>query len=112
MTGPQVVVNPAVRAGQPQIKGIPVVALCDVVWAGESVDRVADDYNLTRADVLVGCWYAGMLGLPGERRKVLAATPLWRKRWGAWAEKVTAALWSPPVKYDVIPDPPNEEECS
>ena len=106
MTGPHVVVNPAVRAGQPQIKGVPLFAPVGDVWRGDHVDAVAADYDLTRADVLVACWYAGTYGLPSEKGGPLAATPTWSTRWARWAESVTQPL-AVQTAAELIPDPPD-----
>ncbi len=99
------------RFGAPTIRNsqVSVEAVVGMVWAGEQVDVVADEYGLTRADVLVAAWFAGTYGLPGRRRQ-LAATPLWRRRWGAWAESVQEDLWrASTVDYSAIPDPPSKD---
>lgn len=104
---PFVSVNPAMRWGQPCVNGtrLPVDAVAGMVWA-EGVDVAADQYDLTRADVLVACWYAGTYGLPG-RRESLFPVRQWPKRWGAWADSVAGALWKvTEVDYDAVPDPP------
>lgn len=104
---PFVAIDPAMRSGQPTINGtrLPVDAVAGMVWA-EGVDVAVEEYDLTRADVLVACWYAGSYGLPG-RRKALFPVRLWVKRWGAWADSVHQALWSvTTVDYEAIPDPP------
>lgn len=102
--------SPTVRGGQPTIGGIPVAAIADRVWAGEGVDAVADDYELTRADVIVACWYAGQYGLPSDRRPPLAATRLWRHRWGDWADQANGAPWTTDCDYDQIPEPPTSDK--
>ncbi|MGI5247798.1 DUF433 domain-containing protein [Dactylosporangium sp. CA-139066] len=107
---PFVAVDPAMKSGQPTVNGtrLTVAAVADYVWA-DGVDQAAADHDLTRGDVLVACWYAGTVGLPG-RRKSLAPTPLWRRRWSAWADDVHQALWSvTTVDYDKIPDPPGSD---
>lgn len=104
---PYVSVNPAMRSGQPTINGtrLPVDAVAGMVWA-EGVDVAVEEYDLTRADVLVACWYAGRYGLPGQR-EALFPVRLWPKRWGAWAAEVGPCLWAVTrVDYDAIPDPP------
>jgi uncharacterized protein (DUF433 family) len=107
---PRVTVDPGVRFGAPAVKGVSVEAIAGMLWAGESVDVVADEYGLTRAEVIVAAWYAGQYGLPGKRRR-LAATPLWRRRWGKWAESVNGDLWrASTVDYDKIPDPPDHRD--
>lgn len=99
MTGdrPHVRVDPAQRFGQPAVRGISCDAIADMLIAEEDVDVVADEYGLTRADVLVACWYLGLYG-----------TPRWRRRWWTWASDVAGpAMWDiRTVEYDAIPDPP------
>lgn len=91
---PIIVWDPRVRSGQPQINRtrVTVEDVGGTIWAGETVDTVADEYNLTRADVLTACWW---LGLHGTRD--------WRRRFGGWAAWVDSDLGS--GRYDV-PDPP------
>lgn len=104
---PFVSVDPAMRFGQPTVNGtrLPVQTLVDYVWAGEDPDVVAEEYDVTRADILVACWFAGTYGLPG-RRQQLFPTPLWRRRWGEWADGVAKALWqTSTVDYDAIAGP-------
>lgn len=93
---PVVTVDPAVRFGFPAIRGISTDAIAGVVWAGESLATVADEYDVTREEVLVACWFEGT---HGERK--------WRKRWGAWAEQVHGEFSN--SRYDV-PDPPTGED--
>lgn len=106
-SSPFIAVCPAMRSGQPTINGtrLPVDAVVGLVWA-QGVDVAAEDYDLTRADVLIACWFAGSYGLPG-RREALFPVRLWPKRWGAWAVEVHQALWSVSnVDYEAVPDPP------
>jgi len=84
---PHVRVDPAQRFGRPNVKGVPVDAIADAVWVGETVEVVADEYGLTRPDVLVACWWAGK------------HEPRFRR----WSEEVAGKLWR--QEYDV-PDPP------
>lgn len=105
-------IDPAMRSGQPTVNNtrLHVQAVADVAWA-EGVDVAAEEYELTRADVLVACWYAGTYGLPGRRRSLFPVR-LWVKRWGAWADGVHQALWSvAAVDYEAIPDPPLAERA-
>jgi uncharacterized protein (DUF433 family) len=102
-----IAIDPAMRFGQPTINHtqLPVEAVAEIVWV-EGVDVAAEEYDLTRADVLVACWAAGTYGLPG-RRKALFPVRLWVKRWGVWADEVHQALWSvASVDYEAVPDPP------
>lgn len=109
---PYVGISPAMKSGQPTINNtrLPVYIVCGHVWLGETVDEVAAEFDITRGDVLVACWYAGTYGLPSERRLGLAPKPKWRQRWGVWAESVRDALWATrSVDYDTIPDPPDRD---
>lgn len=99
---PFVSISPAMRHGEPTINGtrITVEAAGDLAWGGASTQEVADDYTprLTRADILVACWWLGRNG-----------SPRWRKRWRQWAEQVDGALWS--GRYDDAPDPPDHRDA-
>jgi uncharacterized protein (DUF433 family) len=93
---PHVRVDPAQRFGQPAVKGISCEAIGGMLLAGEDVATVADDYDLTRADVLVAAWYQGMYG-----------TRQYRRAWKGWAEQAGQAMWDTrTVDYGQIPDPP------
>lgn len=91
---PTVAWRPDQCSGQPTIAGtgISVEAVGGSVWAGEGLDRAGADYDLTVPQVLVACWWLGTHG-----------TRAWRRRWGGWAERVSAELWL--GQYE-IPDPP------
>jgi uncharacterized protein (DUF433 family) len=98
LIGPAVAVraDPARRFGAPAIKGISCEAIALQMLAGDDIATIAEDYDLTRADILVACWY---LGLYGSRR--------WRRSWRQWAEQAGQAMWDTrTVDYDQIPDPP------
>ncbi len=68
---PHLRVDPGVRFGDPCVRGVSVYDIAGMLTAGETVAVVADDYSLTRADVLLACWFLGRHG-PLE----------WRERWG------------------------------
>jgi uncharacterized protein (DUF433 family) len=89
---PHVRIEPAMRFGQPAFHGVSVDAIAGMVYAERGLDVVAGEYGLTRAQVIVACWYVGTYG---DRR--------WRRRWGAWSKSVHGELWH--CHYDV-PDPP------
>ena len=57
---PRIVVDEAIRFGKPVIKGtrVSVVAVVGKVAAGMNVDEVAQEYGLTRDDVLAALSYA------------------------------------------------------
>jgi len=82
-----------VRWGQPHIGGTQVEHIGGMMWAGESVDTVADEYGHTRPEVLTACWW---LGVHGTRR--------WRQRWQVWARQVEADLAR--GDYTALPGPP------
>ncbi len=105
MSDPAITIDPGMRSGQPCLNGsrLTVEAVAGMVWA-ENVDTAMDEYDLDRRAVLVCCWFAGSYGLPG-RRAGLAPGPLWRRRWGAWAQQAHHALWSG-EGIDDLPDPP------
>lgn len=111
---PFIATSPEMRGGQPTVNNtrLTVEAVAGLLWAGESVETVAAEYEITRHDVLVAAWHAGTYGLPGTRRRGLAATRRWRERWGRWASEAHDALWATQTGpgIDGIPDPPSETE--
>lgn len=70
MTRPSVEFTPCMRFGEAHIRGISVDAIVSAHWVGDDAES---DYGLSRAEVLVACWYAARHG-----------TRVWRKRWGPW----------------------------
>lgn len=104
-------IDPARKSGEPCIGGhrLPVEMVVDSVWSS-GIEQAMGTYCLTRAQVLVACWYAGagnVVRLHGRGGQYVARRGPWRKRWGAWAAEVHQALWSTTsVDYDVVPDPP------
>ena len=74
------------------IRGVSCDAYAERVHAGEGIEEVADDYDVTRAEVLLACWWAGS---SNDR--------VWRC-WKAWAHEVHAAMAR--GEYDKVPDPP------
>ncbi|MEV2239602.1 DUF433 domain-containing protein [Micromonospora sp. NPDC049891] len=93
---PTITIDPAVRFGHPHVRGIPTDSVAGMVWAGEGVATVADEYDMTRHEVLLCCWWEGSQGA-------------YRRRWRVWAESVHPALggWVKPLDVDALPDPPN-----
>jgi uncharacterized protein (DUF433 family) len=57
---PGIVVDPAVRFGKPVIKGtrVPVDLVVGKLAAGMTIEAVAEEYGLTREDVLASLSYA------------------------------------------------------
>lgn len=101
---PYVSFKPGMQSGTPTINGtrLSIDVLCWSVWHGYSVDRVAEDYDCTREDVLVACWFAGRYGEPSAS---LAEAGRWRKRWGTWADEMGGLMWC--HRYDEVTDPPS-----
>lgn len=97
MTRPAVQVDPAMRFGQPHVRGISTEAIADHVDAGEDFAAVATDYGLTVHEVLLACWFEGMHGH-------------YRRRWRAWAEAVHSALAGEAFDPQSIEEPPTKED--
>jgi len=57
------VIDPLVRFGEPTVRGIPTDALSGQVRAGDSIEAVADDFNLSLDDVIVALGYENTEGL-------------------------------------------------
>ena len=98
---PHVRTEPGRRWGGPHINGISVEAIGGVVLAGESVAAVAEDYSLTRPQILVACWW--LATHDGSK-----AT---RQHWADWAQVAAPLLAASRPDYDAIPDPPSLEEA-
>lgn len=115
MSDAYVWIDPARRSGEPCIGGhrLPVELVIDAVWAG-GVDHAMFQWSLSRAQVLVACWYSGsgnVVRLHGKDSRYVAYRGPWRKRWGAWAAEVHQALWqSTTCDYAEVPDPPTLAE--
>jgi uncharacterized protein (DUF433 family) len=72
-------IDPGIKSGAPCIAGTRLTAewMADHIWGGWTLDDILKDWDyLTKADLLVACWYVGTYG-----------SRTWRKRWGAWAEE-------------------------
>lgn len=100
---PVVTCQPAVRFGYPTVRGVATDAVAGMVWAGEPVHVVADEYDLPgREWVLVACWFEVRHGRPHSG---------FRRAWKQWAEQAGQAMWrASEVDYAAIPDPPSKEE--
>ena len=81
--------------GTPTIKGhrLGAAAMSRCVLAN-GFDDTLEDFILTREELLVACWWAGLWG----PRK-------FRKLWGKWAELAGNHLWHSCIN---IPNPPGE----
>ena len=57
---PRIVVNPRIHSGKPVIEGtrVPVDVLVGAVASGMAIERVADEYGVTRKDVLAAIGYS------------------------------------------------------
>jgi uncharacterized protein (DUF433 family) len=97
-THPVIVVDPRRQFGRPLIGGTSTETIADMVAAGDSVDVVCDEFDLTRHQVLLACWHEGLQGTDGRRRRA----------WHRWANDAHAMLGGhmKPFDLDAIPDPP------
>lgn len=105
---PYISVSPDMKSGTPVIRGHRLGAdfIAERYWyLGEVMDfEILDAYELTRADVIVCCWFVAEHG-----------PRLWRKRWGPWARSVWARTgpgsgwWSP--DYADVPLPPTRQQA-
>lgn len=96
-------IDPARQSGRPclNLTRITTETVAGCVLAGDNVDFVAEQYapHLTRADVLLACWYQARYG-----------AKLWRGPWAGWAQTVHADMWH--GRWDAVTDPPTREEPS
>lgn len=96
---PTVHVDPTVRFGKPQIRGISTEVIADMYWAGEAPMVICDKYSLTLHELLAALWFEGTHGQPRFRR-----------RWKTWAADVAyprLAGWVKPLDVGTIPLPPD-----
>lgn len=82
---------------------VPASVVAGSVFAGDLVDQVAGDYELTRLQVLTACWWYVDRTRHKQRptkqdRRILAA-------WGDWAEDALAILGG--HTPGPCPDPPD-----
>ena len=79
----------------------PADCLAECVFAGDSVDHVADSYGVTREDVLLSCWFMldEMMIRPKSRRTKRENDLV--ERFGNWAIQVAPSLaqyeWAVPA---------------
>ncbi|MFG2001622.1 hypothetical protein ACGFNU_20970 [Spirillospora sp. NPDC048911] len=71
-------------------------AYADRVFAGESVEEVAADDEVTRDEVLLACWWVGL----NDPRRDSAL-----RRWAEVAHASLARAW-----FDEVPDPPARDQ--
>jgi uncharacterized protein (DUF433 family) len=103
-------IRPGVSSGAPCIgrTGVPIWALAGCIWAGDSLESTANDYDVTRDEALVGCWFLATYGIEAawwNGRKRHAPGRVWVRRWGSWASDYAEQFWR--HQYDAIPDPPD-----
>ena len=94
---PEITVRPGYRFGRAAIAGVECSAYAGRVAAGEDPLQVADDYGITRREILLACWHSGIYG-----------TEDWEMALRPWAEQAYRHLAS--GDYDQIPDPPSKED--
>lgn len=91
--------DPAMKSGDATLNGtrltVETVARC--IWDGWDEDRMRSSgwTDLTRADMLVCCWYMGEHG-----------SRTWRTRWQRWARTVHPLLHRSDPDYTAIDWPP------
>lgn len=93
---PHIILDPAQNFGQPFIAstGVKVADILSVLDAGENIRVVIDEYGVSRADILICCWFEAWYGT--------GAHP--RDEWLDWLEEWEPSLWMA-KDYDVIPLP-------
>ena len=71
---PRIVVNPKIHSGKPVIDGtrVPVDVLVGAVAAGMAIDHVAEEYGVTRKDVLAALGYAAQV-VAGEEFRLIGS---------------------------------------
>ncbi len=95
-TRPRIIVDPAIRWGRPTLEGThtATVDAAGMVAGGDPVEVVADEYGLTRHQVLLACWHEAINGD-------------YQDRWGVWGAGVGHTLaYGGPAEVDALPDPP------
>lgn len=85
---PVATIDPRRQFGRPCVNGsrTPLDCLAECVYAGDSVDEVADGYGVFRGDVLLACWwfvYDGHLTASRSKKKRL---------WVLWADHALGIL--------------------
>lgn len=107
---PIIVADPGVQFGEPCIGGtrVPAAVLANDVAAGDSVEVVADGYDVSRADVLWACVWT-TTGYPGAALRG-GGGPRHSRAWRRWAEDAFGPLaghnnWGVAC-LDDVPDPP------
>lgn len=98
ITVPKVVYWPPIQwPGQPTLDGHGLSAefLANYAWH-QGVDGTVEDYDLSRAKVLVCMWWVGRYG-----------SRTWKKRLGEWAKVADVHLW---YSCGSVPEPPRRSD--
>lgn len=93
MSEREVRVGPGINFGRPKIRNSCAEAAADMVWAGESLATVADEYGLDVPEVLLACWFVARYGSWSQRT-----------RWRAWLKENEEHLWA--NRPDLVVAPP------
>lgn len=95
---PTITIAPGFYSGEPCIRWrLPADLIALDWWNNWKLEDLMDNYEITRGDVLVSCWYMAKYG-PRS----------WRKRWGEWLQKADGELWY--GRYETCPMPPQKNE--
>lgn len=98
--GSRVEVDPGTRFGAPHVRGRSTSVIAGAVWAGEDVETVADEYDLTRGEVFLACWFEAVHGSHGKRRHA----------WSGWVVLAGPLLAAKDPDYAAIPDPQSKHQ--
>lgn len=96
-------VDPGMNFGQPHIRGVRTEAIVGVLVAGELAEVVAEDYGLTRAELLLAAWFEARHGSRRYRQLFKA----WLGRWEA-----TLGGWNGQYDPAEVPLPTEEEDAT
>lgn len=90
-------VDPGRQGGAPCVMGtrIPTEAVARFFWESGMASTLAAYPAITREQALGACWFSVRFG----RKR-------WRKRWGVWADRYGARMWS--GDWEDVPEPPRE----
>lgn len=92
-------IEPGIKSGEPCIGGTRLTAewVAGHIWDGWTQDDILTDWDyLTRADLMVACWYVSQYG-----------PRVWRRRWSTWAVEAFHCLWESAKQAD-CPWPPTK----
>lgn len=68
----------------------PAMAVAGCVFAGDNVDQVADDYGLTRLQVLTACWW--LVDDAQRQHRPSASERRVIEAWGHWFDMASRIL--------------------